>query len=293
MSLIAIDIGGTTVKGALFCGDRIAAERALPTPGQEGRDAIFRTLFALIDGLAEDAGEGVAAIGISSAGNIHPASGVCLYATDNLMGWTGADIRGEVERRFGVPCRADNDAVCALMGELTLCPGLRDVTMLTFGTGVGGASLVNGSILRGQNFDAGRWGHVCLHPQGERCSCGKRGCAEAYLSATALLRRGRERIPALSSCKELFELAGRGVAEACAVVKAFAADLDLLLDDIRTVLAPERIILGGGVAQSAPMFLPLLQRQDDILLAQLGSRAGVYGARSLVIDYDNAKENEQ
>ena len=109
-----------------------------------------------------------------------------------------------MEERYSVACRADNDAVCALIGELSLREAPKDVTLLTFGTGVGGASLINGKIVRGRRFDAARWGHFSLHPGGRVCNCGKRGCAEQYLSATALLRAGRERDEKISSSR-LFE----------------------------------------------------------------------------------------
>lgn len=275
MKRIGIDLGGTTIKGARFRGEEIETEFSLPTHGQKGREEIFSRLFALTDVLMT---EDVGSIGVSSAGNIDPDRGVCVYATDNLRGWTGADIRGEMERRYSLPCRADNDAVCALKGELRFYPNLSDVTMLTFGTGVGGASLVDGKILRGRNFDGGRWGHLCLDPRGRRCNCGKRGCAESYLSATALLRSGKRKIPALQSCKELFERYAAGERETKETFARFAEKLNLLLDDIRTVLSPQKIVLGGGVAQSEEIFLSLIDDVSDVAFAKLGNRAGIVGA---------------
>ena len=275
MKQIGIDLGGTTIKGALFEGNKIVKSAAVPTPGKEGRAAIFGALFSFIDSLTE---KEVALIGISSAGNIDPDAGKCVYATDNLLGWTGADIRGEVEGRYRVPCKVDNDAVCALKGELTFYPDIKNATMLTFGTGVGGASLVNGQILRGRNFDAARWGHLVLEPNGRACNCGKCGCAESYLSATALVKRGREYLPSLKDCKQLFALAEEGNKAAEEVLQEFGFYLNLLLDNIRTALAPELIILGGGVARSKDAFLRLLRKKDDVRFAKLDAMAGVHGA---------------
>lgn len=277
MKKIGIDIGGTTIKGALFEGENIIKECAVPTRGNEGREAIFSALFCAIDELFS---KDVTLIGISSAGNIDPATGKCVYATDNLLGWTGADIRGTVEKKYGVCCKVDNDAVCALKGELRFLPDLKDVTMLTFGTGVGGASLVCGNILRGKAFDAARWGHVCIEPNGRACNCGRVGCAETYLSATALLKEGKKKIPALTSCKELFERYAAGEHAAQAVLKEFGVYLNLLLGIIRTALSPEKIILGGGVAQSEEILKELIENKTDIAFARLGNRAGVYGAIS-------------
>ena len=146
MLKIGIDIGGTTIKGALFDGAKILEEHSAPTCGGEGREAIVRQLFEVADSLQA---EKASFIGVSSAGNIDPASGRCVYATDNLKGWTGTEIVREMEERYSVACRADNDAVCALIGELSLREAPKDVTLLTFGTGVGGASLINGTIVRG------------------------------------------------------------------------------------------------------------------------------------------------
>ena len=275
MRKIGVDLGGTSIKGVLFEGDNIIKSSSEPTHGKEGRGAIFKALFTLIDSLKEG---DVSLIGISSAGNIDPERGVCVYATDNLLGWTGADIRGEIEDRYRIACKVDNDAVCALKGELTFYPNAKNATMLTFGTGVGGASLVNGQILRGGNFDAARWGHLVLVPGGRACNCGKSGCAESYLSATALVKRAKESMPDLTDCKQLFSLAREGNKQAQAVLDEFGLYLNLLLDNIRTALAPECIILGGGVAKSEDVFLQLLKNKSDVRFARLGDLAGVYGA---------------
>lgn len=275
MKKIGIDIGGTTIKGALFDGDAIVKESAVPTCGQEGREIILSNLFRLIGELLAPETE---MIGISSAGDIDPERGVCVYATENLKGWTGLELQKRVQDEFSLLCRVDNDAVCALKGELTFYPRLTDVTMITLGTGVGGASLVGNRILRGKNFNAARWGHICLEPNGEACSCGRKGCAESILSATALLREGRKRIPALQSCKELFERYAEGNTQAKGVLERFGFFLNVLLTDIRTAVAPELIILGGGVAQSQEIILGLIEEKEGIAFARLNNRAGIYGA---------------
>lgn len=283
MKAIGADIGGTTIKGGLFevgigaDTPRLIREINFPTHGKEGREKILESLFGVISALKE---EGVEKIGISSAGNIDNERGICVYATDNLLGWSGIDLKRIVEEKFRIPCMADNDAVCALKGELMAYPTVLNATMLTLGTGVGGASLVNGKIVRGKNFDAGRWGHVCLVKNGRKCNCGKRGCAETYLSATALLKDGRKKIKNLTDTKALFQLARCGDERAESVLATFGENLNLLLDDIRTALAPERIILGGGVAQSEALILDLIKRKDDVAFARLGNRAGMFGAIS-------------
>lgn len=270
-----IDVGGTTIKGAVFDGEKAIKTAELPTRGNEGREAIFSQIFGVIDALISEKPK---FIGISSAGNIDPYRGACVYATDNLKGWTGVELKKTIEARYGIETAADNDAVCALLGEASALNGATDVTMITLGTGVGGASMVGGKVLRGKNFDAARWGHLILEPNGRPCNCGKNGCAESYLSATALLKRGREKIPLLTDCKSLFGLYESGDAAARKVIAEFGLYLNLLLDGIRTALSPEIIILGGGVAQSRETVTELLKKSDDIRFARYGNLAGAYGA---------------
>ncbi len=277
MKKIGIDLGGTGIKSGLFAEDgTLLARNVQRTPAREGRAALFGALYAAIDAFEAD---DVDLIGISSAGDIDPYAGKVVYATNNLIGWSGADIFGALKKRYpGVRLLADNDAVCALKAELRFHPGCKNVTMLTFGTGVGGASLVEGSIVRGARFDAARWGHVILVPGGTKCNCGRRGCAEAYLSATALLKSGRRRIYPLADCKELFTRYAAGDPNADDVLSLFGERLNVLLTNIRTALAPECIILGGGLMQSEDVVRKLLDDDSDIAFARLGGFAGVYGA---------------
>lgn len=274
MAKIGIDIGGTSIKGALFSGGQMTAECSVPTMGTLGREAILRGMHEAIGRLITAE---VTFIGISSAGNIDGRNGVCVYATDNLKGWTGVHIAEEAESRYGVRCRAENDAVCALLGE-TGGDLSHDVTMLTFGTGVGGASIVNGRILHGRMFDAARWGHVVLYPGGRACNCGRRGCAEQYLSATALLRAAREGGSAAGSCEELLRDFEYGDACAERVVEAYVGDLVVLLENIRAALAPEKIVLGGGLMNAWDSFCRVRPLSRYAVRAALGGRAGVYGA---------------
>lgn len=273
---IGIDLGGTTIKGLLFTdAGEVAAEYTIPTPARAGRSAIFSALYCAIDSLWQD---GVDLIGVSSAGNIDPSKGECVFATENLLGWTGAKIAEELNKRYHVRTQADNDAICALKGELRFYRGAKNVTMITLGTGVGGASLVNGKILRGKKFDAARWGHVILFPKGLKCNCGRRGCVECYLSATALVKSGQKQMLGIVSAKQIFDRYAVGEAEARDVVERFGVYLNVLLDNIRTTLAPDLIILGGGVAQSEKLIRGLIERNDDVAFARLGTLAGAYGA---------------
>lgn len=278
MKSIGVDIGGTTIKGALFERGIIVARAEVPTRAEGGREAISNNLFTVIDRLVSD---DTACIGVASAGNINPATGEVVFATDNLTGWTGVNIKKIVEERYHIPCSVENDAIAALIAELSVCAESQNVTMLTFGTGIGGASLVNGQILRGKRFDAGRWGHVCIESGGLQCNCGCCGCAEQYLSATALVKTARTQ-QAADSAQELFLLFAKGDKRATIILEQWAKRLDALLCTIENSIAPDLIILGGGVMRSFELVKKLLgKNHQSIVKAAMDSDAGIAGANKL------------
>lgn len=275
MCKIGIDIGGTSVKGILVEGNNIIKTASSPTNAKSGRKGIETAMFSVIEQLMCD---GVTLIGVSSAGNINPYTGVCVYATDNLPEWTDYPIKTSVEAKFKIPCVGDNDAICALKAEIANYNDCQNAVMITFGTGIGGAVLSGGKIIRGKNFDGGRLGHMILVPDGKKCNCGKTGCAEAYLSCTALNYEGKKLIPSLSGVKELFRLYESGNQNAVTVLKRFSFYLNIFLDNVRTAYAPEVIILGGGLSKDKEILLSLIDNKSDITFAKFGNNAGALGS---------------
>lgn len=275
MSKIGIDIGGTSVKGILLSdNNEIIKEFTHPTYGKEGREVILKSVFTVIDGLFDD---GVNRIGVSSAGNINPFSGVCVYATDNLKGFTGLDLKSVIETRYGVKTSVDNDAICALKAEARNYES-QNVVMITFGTGIGCGVLSGGNIIRGKNFDGGRLGHLTLVPGGRPCNCGKQGCAEAYLSCTALAFKSKEQFGYDLSTKDLFRLYKEKNITAIEILDEFSYYLNVFLDNVRTAYAPDVIVLGGGLCKDAEILLSLIKVKDDIRFAKYDNNAGALGA---------------
>ncbi len=274
MIKIGIDIGGTTIKGVLLKDEKIIKEFSNPTYGNVGRDAISQSMFKVIDELYC---QGVELIGISSAGNIDPTTGVCVYATDNLKGFTGYDIKSAVEEKYRVKTMVDNDAVCALKAEMAGYDS-QNVVMITFGTGIGCGVLSGGKIIRGKNFDGGRLGHMILVPNGRPCNCGKKGCAESYLSCTAIAVRCAEEFEKNVGVKEVFRLYERGDKTAIKILKEFSFYLNVFLDNVRTAYAPDVIILGGGLCKDSEILLGLIDKKDDIKFAEYGNNAGALGS---------------
>lgn len=275
MLKIGVDIGGTNIKGILVDEDnKILKSTSKPTNGKVGRETIKKSLFEVIDFLfCND----VKLIGVSSAGNIDPNTGVCVYATDNLKGWTGYDIKSDLENKYSVKTIVDNDAVCALKAELDNYPDAENVVMITFGTGIGGAVMSGGKIIRGKNFDGGRLGHIVLVPGGRPCNCGKLGCAETYLSCTALKTQADKKSKT-NGVRELFDLYRLGNENAIEVLKEFSYYLNIFLDNIRTAYSPEYIILGGGLAANDKILLSLINDKTGVEIAKYANQAGALGA---------------
>lgn len=276
MKKIGIDIGGTSVKGVLFDGTKIVKLYQTPTNGKLGRKYIESSMFDVIDNLNDGT---VDLIGISSAGNINPYTCECVYATDNLVDWTGYNFRKNITSRYGIECLADNDAICALKWQMQSYKDCQNLVMITFGTGIGGAVLSNGKIIRGKNFDGGRLGHMTLVPDGKKCNCGKKGCVESYLSCTALKANADKACDIrLAGIKHLCEVYKSGKHNLDGVMKDFSHYLNIFLDNVRTAYAPEYIILGGGLSYEREMLLSLIDDTDDIVFAKDGNNAGALGS---------------
>ncbi|AVF22857.1 ROK family protein [Paenibacillus larvae] len=292
--VIGIDIGGTSLKGVVTDSEgHILAEHKRATDAAKGRDVILQHLGELIQVLL-DAEQQVEAIGIGTAGRVNLYTGEVVFATDNLPGWQGTNLVAWVTREHSLPVAVDNDGNTALIGETWLGAGrqMENVIMLTLGTGVGGANMWNGRLVRGTDWNGGEWGHVILYPEGLPCNCGKKGCIEQYLSGTALVRSARALTgkPYLDGAEWIQDVRG-GNPDAVYAMEQYITHLLLVLENIHMGLNPEAVILGGGVLDSSDYWWPDLQREMEqrglhitVKPAELGNRAGALGAAKLALD---------
>lgn len=289
MYVIGLDIGGTEIKGAVV--DRrgeMVCEQSIPTEALQGRERILENLFRLINQLRR--GRPIYGIGIGSAGRINVLEGKVEFATSNLPGWQGLRLKNIVEERTGLPVTVDNDVHMAAQGERWkgAAENLTTFVMLTIGTGVGGAFVHRGELVRGACWSAAEWGHVVLVPGGDVCNCGLRGCLEQYLSGPALIRRARrETGREYRHGKEVFDDFCRGDPRVQEVIEGYLEDLKVALHNIQHAYDPEAIVLGGGVSES--LRHPEVKRRLDqqcgkspvpirLIWAELGNRAGVVGS---------------
>lgn len=291
--VIGVDIGGTAVKGLVL--DEIGnvwAEASRDTEAWQGREAILCRLNAVVCELLKACP--VQAIGLASAGRVNTGTGEVVYATDNLPGWQGLQLAGWAEATFKLPAAADNDANAALLGEVWQGAGRgrHNLVMLTLGTGVGGALMIQGLLNRGKRWSGGEFGHSVLFPGGRLCNCGRRGCVEQYVSGSALLRLGNELTGrAYEHGAELMSDARRGDRDAQRVLEHYTSDLAVVLDNIGATLDPELIVIGGGVIHDRDVWWPLLKNRLQgeglsgiLAAAELGNRAGCFGAAKLALD---------
>ena len=241
---LGIDIGGTKIAGALV--DRLGLLHSeisrIPTP--RGPAEVIAAVIRLACKI--DAGRRAVAIGVGSAG-VFDVAGVVTSATDIMPGWRGTDLAGELRDALGMPAVALNDVQAAALGE-GLAGAARDLPsflMVAIGTGIGGAAVIGGQLVRGAHDVAGSIGHISVaEADGLVCSCGRTGHLEALASGPALAARYHE----LSGRQlvDLSELPRDAIADG--VLRAAAAGLGTALAGAAAMLDPHLIVVGGGVS---------------------------------------------
>ncbi|GGD98283.1 hypothetical protein GCM10011390_16310 [Aureimonas endophytica] len=276
---IGIDIGGTHLRAA-----RVDAEGRILARARAASAADPETVLARIASLvAEIDDAGVAGIGVGVPGRVDFAGRKVL--SGGYVDLSKIDLAARLEGEFARPVTIDNDCSMALVAESAVgaAKGAGNIVMLTIGTGIGGAAMENGRIVRARGT-AGQFGHVSIDPAGRPCVCGKRGCVETVSSGTALGRHiGEAGLPAATTAAELLARRDAGDAVAAGILRAWAAPLRIAVDDLVAVLDPDVVILGGGLGQAAAAALegveaPRSWYESRIAPAALGDDAGVIGA---------------
>jgi glucokinase len=305
---VGVDVGGSKVLAAVVSPTGEVVRSVLAgTPGRLVDAAVVEDVMS--DAVLSVAdGETIKAIGVAAAGFVD-ASGERVVFAPHLP-WRDEALRQRLAERWGTPVVLENDANCTAVAEATYGAAEGDGTgvVVTMGTGIGGAVLVDGRVLRGRNGMAGEFGHMQVVPDGQPCECGRRGCWEQYASGSALVRYARAQIGLEPSV----------LTEACAgdpdrltgpMVTDAAADGDLIarqafnsvghwlgvgLANLVAALDPHRIVVGGGVSAAGDRLLDParieLERSvvaaghrgvPPVLAARLGPEAGVVGAVEL------------
>lgn len=309
MYRIGIDLGGTNIAaGVVDEAQHIVAEASLPTGASRGPEAVAEDICRAAALAMERAGitaAHCASVGIGSPGTCDSRRGVVVRAYN--LGWFDVPVCDMVTRRLGLPCRLSNDANCAALAETVAgaAVGVRSMVMVTLGTGVGGGIISDGKLLEGVGGTGAEVGHTVLMLDGEDCTCGRKGCWEAYASATALIRQGKRAAAAQPGSllagygdaltgKDVFDAAAAGDAAAQAVVDRYCVYVAAGVTDLVNILGPELVLIGGGISRQGERLLAPIRRyvaancfggterpQPVIQAAQLGNEAGIIGAAAL------------
>jgi glucokinase len=299
---IGIDIGGTKIAvGAVGHDGRIEASLSLATEAALGFARAVDRIVLAVESVAAQAGWTLGdcdGIGIGCAGPVDPRRGL-INNPYTLAGWQGCDIVSPLGEHFRVPVFLENDADAAALGECWLGAGrcFDPVVMLTFGTGVGGAALVEGRILRGVRGQHPEIGHIPASSEGPTCYCGIRGCLESLASGTAIASAGAD--IGLPDAASVFEAADRGESPAVRIVSRATEAAATAAWTLFHTFLPERLILGGGLMDRHfgrfaeamnDRMRPATQFSTDdfrIVRAALGKDAGLVGAARLCHDHSN------
>jgi glucokinase len=286
---IGVDLGGTNLRiAAISTEGQLLEKITLGVKVALGRDHVIGEMCDAIKRLSDQyRGSGrFVGVGIGVPGIIDMETGM-MRKSANLPGWSDYPVRDEIERRLGARVFIENDANVAALGEkwLGAARDVENMAMVTLGTGIGGAIILNGKIFYGMNGMAGEFGHVTVEPNGVPCGCGNHGCAERYASATAVVRMAREAIesgqaPELAkaassdaefSAKSIYNLALQGNDDAQRIFRRFGVALGMLLADLVNVLNLDMFVIGGGVVSAWDAFAPPM-------FAELRERSLVYAA---------------
>jgi glucokinase len=286
---IGVDLGGTNLRIAAISTEGQMLEKiTLGVKLALGRDHVIGEMCDAIRQLSNRyrAGGTFLGAGVGVPGIIDIEAGV-IRKSANLPGWTDYPVRDEIERRLGARVFLNHDANVAALGEqwLGAARGVDNMAMVTLGTGVGGAIVLNGKIYYGMNGMAGEFGHVTIEPDGVPCGCGNHGCAERYASATGVVRMAREAIatghaPALAKAAEsdpefgahsVYTLAMQGDEDARRIFRRFGQVLGILLAGLVNVLNLNVFVIGGGVSSAWDAFAP-------VMFEEMRERSIVYAA---------------
>ena len=309
-----IDVGATKIEVVITGADFVPVSQARAATPQRGgpRAVVTAVCGAVADALAATAHERITALGIGVPGQVDAATGA-VARSPNISGWTASfPLRDELEKGLGVPVTVDNDARTALLGEHRLGAGqpYRDILAVWFGTGVGGALLLDGVIRTGRLDAAGEIGHACAAPGGRRCACGRRGCLEAYAGRASMEARARDRVDKgeKSSLFTLMKRAGRTRLTSGVIAKALDQGdrlaHELINDAVRAagpvlasavnVLDVDAVLIGGGLGSRLgqpfarrihrtmqPHLLHDGRESVPVILAGLGDLSGALGGAVL------------
>ncbi len=298
---IGVDLGGTNLRAASIDSEGKVLDKISGTTHlKAGRDAVIADMVDAIEKLkANRTDHRLAGVGIGVPGFILIDEGI-IVGSNNLPQFDGFPVRGDIERRLGTPVILENDANAAALGEKWMGAGkdVKDLVLLTLGTGIGGGIIVAGKVLHGHVGMAGELGHMTVVPNGNPCGCGNYGCLEKHASATAIVNMARMlRLGENLTSKDIYNKAVSGDQKAKMIFHTMGSSLGIALATLINIFNFPLYLLSGGVLAAWDEFAPAMldevvrrsftyrNAKTSIAKAILGDEAGLFGAAYLPLQH--------
>lgn len=291
---VAIDIGGTSVKGALVAADGSTSGRSrVPTPANGCLDGLVETVVEMASRLRSSSPAPVVGVGVAIPGLVDTRSGVVRFAGN--LGLEDAPLRSMVRDRMDLDVILEQDGRAAGFAELHAggAAGQDDALVVCLGTGVAAGIISGGRVLGGATMRAGELGHVPVVRDGELCGCGMRGCAEAYVSGLALPRRYREGGGVAATAEDVFAAARAGDTLAQRVIGDAIYALSAALVGYIVTFDPAVILVGGGLSEAGDALMAPLRdsvasalswrEAPPLVAARFGAECALIGAGLLAL----------
>ncbi len=313
MYFLGIDLGGTNIAVGVVNEQYEIVGRAgrktnLPRPAEEILDDMAAAAKEAVANAGLELSD-ISGCGIGSPGSVNSCEGI-VYTSNNLN-FKLLPLKDMMEARLGVNCLVQNDANAAALGEM-LCgagKGSNSFIAVTLGTGVGGGIIINNHMLTGTNFAGGELGHTVIDANGQKCTCGRKGCWETYASATALIKQTKQKMEECPDSKmwkiakandgkvnglTAFDAMRAGDAAGTEVVNRYCEYVAIGVTNMVNIFQPDILCIGGGVSKEGETLLgPIrdyvakhrysknIDKQTVIKAARLGNDAGIIGAAFL------------
>jgi len=314
---VGLDVGGTAIKGGLVTRQgKIIGRRSIATETNGGVDHVIQRMIGVVEEFrraAESQSLRVQAVGLGMPGTLSRQRGMVI-SPPNLPGWRNVPVVERMTAGTGLPVVLDNDANNAALGEY-VCgagQGIRDMALITLGTGIGGGLILGGRLWRGHFENGGEIGHIIVHAGGRPCKCGQRGCLEAYASANSIVAQVIEHLDqGEQSCLRHQHNAGDAIRAEMIVDAAEAGDrlarrvwqeactyLAVACVNLQHLLSLQRIVFSGGLSGAGERLLrpveaalkeaspTMLHDPPELRIAALGNDAGFIGSALSVFSPD-------
>lgn len=245
MRILTFDIGGTFIKYGICNEDfKLIETHKVPTEASKGGQRLIEKIIDIIESY-----ESIDRVAISTAGQVDSENGIVVYSTGNIPYYTGMMVKKIIENKTNIPTYVENDVNAAAIGEAKFgaAKGADNFICLTYGTGIGGAIVIDGKVFKGVGSSAGEIGHMITHAGGKQCTCGGEGCYECYASANALIKAVNRVTKDKLDAFQIFEKENFEKPEIRSEIDKWVDEIIIGLINIIYTFNPPLIVLGGGI----------------------------------------------